>query len=125
MSRTPELGRRARGLVWYTAMLHLGRAGIAAAVARACSHARLFAELLADVPGVTVLNRVELNQVLIRIEKADASSVAAQMRSNGVAFLTTSRSRGQDVIRISVSGYRTSEDDVRRTVQAIAEACRR
>lgn len=61
-----ELSRRARGFATYAALRQLGRSGIADLVDRCCRLARRFADQLASIDGVTVLNDVVLDQVLVQ-----------------------------------------------------------
>src|SRR5215212_4320387 len=61
-----ESSRRARGFPIYAALRELGRDGLVAMVDRCCAIARRMADGLHHVPGVTVLNDVVLNQVLVR-----------------------------------------------------------
>jgi glutamate/tyrosine decarboxylase-like PLP-dependent enzyme len=95
-------------------------------VDRLCALARRFAEQLGRAPGVKVLNEVVLNQVLVRFEPpggGDANAftreVITRVQADGTCWLGGSRWKGQDVMRISVSGWNTSEEDVDRTVHAI------
>ena len=61
-----ESSRRARSFTVYAALRELGRDGLAALVDRCCALARRMADGLRDAPGVTILNDVVLNQVLVR-----------------------------------------------------------
>lgn len=67
----PELSRRARGFAAWAIIKHLGRAGIAAIVERNCDAAAEIATLLAAEPGVTVVNDVVLNQIVVCFGGAD------------------------------------------------------
>ncbi len=129
----PEFSRRARGVPVYAALASLGRSGIAGIVERSCGHARRFAELLADEPGIAVLNDVVLNQVLVRFlapsgrdEDHDARTraVIAAVQNDGTCWLGGSTWRNQAVMRISVSNYATSADDVTASAAAIISAAR-
>ena len=129
----PEFSRRARGVPVYAALASLGRSGIVDIVDRCCGHARRFAELLAAEPDVVVLNDVVLNQVLIRFlaasgldEDHDARTraVIAAVQNDGTCWLGGSTWRNQAVMRISVSNYATSADDVDASVAAILAAAR-
>lgn len=122
LAKVPEMSRRARGFAFYAVLRHLGRAGVAELVERGCANARLFRDLLSDVPGIRIVNDVVVNQVLVACDRADPAMVAAAVRSSGEAFLTPSKWRGQPVLRISVSGWRTDAADVARTVRAITVA---
>jgi glutamate/tyrosine decarboxylase-like PLP-dependent enzyme len=119
LARVPEMSRRARGFAFYAILHHLGRQGVADLVDRCCANTVRFATELAELPGVTIVNQVVLNQLLIAFASADPGRIAAAVRRSGVAFVTPSRWRGQPVLRISVSGWRTDENDVDATVAAI------
>ena len=64
----PESSRRARGFAVLAALRSLGRSGLVDLIERDCALARRMAERLAAGPGVTILNDVVLNQVLVRFE---------------------------------------------------------
>ncbi len=122
----PEFSRRARGVPVYAALRSLGRDGVADLVERCCSHAARMAELLAAEPGVEVLNDVVLNQVLVRVGDSDSltDAVIARVQSEGTCWLSGSTFRGVGVMRVSVVGWQTTEDDVERSAAAIAAAIR-
>ena len=122
MDWTPEFSRRARGFPVYAAIRSLGRAGIATMVERCCEHARRFAELLAD-GGAEVLNEVVLNQVLFRFgDDARTDAVIDRVVREGTCFLSGTTFRGARAMRISVSNWQTSDDDVERSAEAILRA---
>ena len=126
-----ESSRRARGFAVWAAIRSLGREGVAEMVARTCDHARRFAAGFAAAPpslGVRVLNDVVLNQVLVRFDDpsgdaaagdARTSAVIAAVQADGTLWLGGSVWHGQRVMRVSVSGWRTTEDDVDRCVATI------
>ena len=68
MDWNPEFSRRARGVPVYAALRCLGRTGVADLVDRCCDLAARFADRLGAEPGVSVLNDVVLNQVLVRFD---------------------------------------------------------
>ena len=120
---TPEHSRRARGFAVYAALRSLGRSGVADLVERLCARARDIADGLDRVPGCQVLNDVVLNQVLVRFEDDEATdAVIAAIQAGGEAWLGGTTWDGRRAIRISVSNWRTSEDDVERTLAAFAAA---
>ena len=93
---------------------------------RCCARARRFAEQLARAPGVHVLNEVVLNQVLVRFDPpgggdtdAFTREVIARVQADGTCWLGGTTWKGKDVMRISVSGWNTTEEDVDRSVFAI------
>ena len=130
---TPEFSRRARGFTVYAALRSLGRAGVAALVDRCCGHARLFAELLSAAPGVSVMNEVVLNQVLVRFERPGSShqqadawtrEVISRVQRDGTCWLSGTVWRGRTLMRISVCNWSTSQEDVERSAAAILAAHR-
>ena len=123
MDWTPEFSRRARGFTVYAALRSLGRSGVAELVERCCRHARTFAEELGQLPGCDVLNEVVLNQVLFRFaDDETTNAVLRAVQESGEAWMSGTIWDGRAAIRISVSNWRTSDDDVARTVAAFEAA---
>jgi glutamate/tyrosine decarboxylase-like PLP-dependent enzyme len=128
----PEFSRRARGFTVYAALRSLGRAGVREMIERCCALARRFGDRLRDQPGVHVLNDVVLNQVLVRFtppgggegEIADAFTreVIARVQADGTCWLGGTVWHGMGAMRISVSTWSTTEEDVDRSVEAILRA---
>ena len=127
MDWVPEFSRRARGFPIYAAIRALGSEGITAMVERCCGHATRFAELLGAEPGVEILNEVVLNQVLVRFGDDDALTEATVkgVQEDGTCWLSGTVWRGKAAMRISVSNWQTSDDDVERSAGAILEAAAR
>lgn len=123
MDWTPEFSRRARGFAVYAALRSLGCSGVVDLVERCCRHARTFAAELAELPGCDVLNEVVLNQVLLRFEDdATTNAVLRAVQESGEAWMSGTSWNGRAAIRISVSNWRTSDEDVTRTVAAFERA---
>ena len=130
----PEFSRRARGFTVWAALRHLGRRGVADLVERCCRHARRFAAALAAEPGVSVLNEVVLNQVLVRFSPVDSAGeeerdaftreVIRRVQEDGTCWLSGTTWKGRAAMRISVSNWSTTEQDVDRSVAAIRRAMR-
>jgi len=120
----PEFSRRARGFPLYAAIRTLGRDGIAGLVERCCDHAARFAEVLGAQPDVEILNDVVLNQVLVRFADDDALTRAAVQRvqEDGTCWLSGTDWLGRAAMRISVSNWQTSAEDVDRSAAAILES---
>ena len=123
---SPEASRRARAFPLYAALRQLGRSGVAELVERTCTLAAHIADRLAAEPGVTVLNDVVLNQALVRFEDDDAATdaVIAGVQEEGTCWLGGTRWHGVAAMRISVSGWQTTEADADRSADAIAGAWR-
>jgi len=118
-----ESSRRARGFATWAALRQLGRSGMADLVERCCALARRFAERLDAVEGVTVLNDVVLNQVLVRFgDDAETDRVVDAVQRSGECWMGSTSWRGMRAMRISVSNWRSTEADVDRSVDAILAA---
>jgi glutamate/tyrosine decarboxylase-like PLP-dependent enzyme len=123
----PEFSRRARGVPVYAALRSLGREGLAELVERCCGHARRFAAELSSFDGVQVLNDVVLNQVLVRFEDDDATTrrVIDELLAERVVYMGPSVFKGRAAMRISVSGWQTTDADVAVSVDAVRRALER
>ena len=84
------------------------------------------AERLAAEPGVAILNDVVLNQVLVRFGDDDdaTDAVIARVQDDGTCWLGGTRWQDVAAMRISVSGWQTTEADADRSAEAILEAWR-
>jgi glutamate/tyrosine decarboxylase-like PLP-dependent enzyme len=121
MDWTPEASRRARALPIWAAVRSLGRAGVAEMIERCCTCARRFADTLGAHPDVEILNDVVLNQVLVRFTDDDATTdaVLAAVQQDGTCWMGPTTWRGRRAMRISVSNWATTRDDVDRSCEAI------
>jgi glutamate/tyrosine decarboxylase-like PLP-dependent enzyme len=125
---TPEWSRRARAVPIYAAIRSLGRAGIVGIVERCCAHAQRFAAALSAAEGVEVLNDVVLNQVVVRFPDPDGDhdartrAVIAKVQDDGVCWLGGTVWQGRAAMRISVTNWSTTDDDVERSIGAILRA---
>jgi glutamate/tyrosine decarboxylase-like PLP-dependent enzyme len=123
MGYSPEFSRRARSLPVWAAIRSLGRRGIAEMIERSCDQATAIAAGLAALPGCTILNDVVLNQVLLRFESDErTAAIVAAVQQEGEAWMGPTVWEGRPAIRISVSCWRTDDDDVRRTLEAFGRA---
>ncbi len=118
----PELSRRARGVEFWAALKALGKRGVEDLVNRSCAHARRFAQGLADA-GYEVLNEVVLNQVVFACSDEAATRAAlAAIQASGVTWLGPTTWRGRLCMRISVSSWATTEQDVERSLAVMRRA---
>jgi glutamate/tyrosine decarboxylase-like PLP-dependent enzyme len=116
---TPELSRRARGVDVWAAFASLGRDGVAAMVERTCRHARRFADGL-RAGGHEVLNDVVLNQVLVAFgDAARTERVIAALQADGTCWAGITVWQGRTAMRISVSGWGTTDEDVEMSLAAM------
>jgi glutamate/tyrosine decarboxylase-like PLP-dependent enzyme len=109
---TLEFSRRARGIPVWAALRSLGKQGVAQQVERHCRQAQRVAEGLREA-GYEVLNRVVLNQVLFRAASA-AQTVAVReaLQATGEAWFGGTVWQGRPAMRISVSSWRTQNEDI-------------
>ena len=122
----PEFSRRARGVPVYATLRTLGRDGIEDLVDRCCARARQIEEILNAQEGVRILNDVVLNQVLVRFGDDDATTraVVRGVQDDGTCWLSGTTWHGQAAMRISVSNWSTSEDDIVASAAAIMRVFR-
>ncbi len=127
----PEYSRRARGFATYAALRELGRDGIAALVDRCCRHAHAIATRIGVLPGAQLLSEPHINQGLVRFLSPEASAteadhdaftsrVTAAILADGQALFSNTTWRGQRAMRISVSSWKTSGEDVDRVVASVS-----
>ena len=120
MDWAPESSRRARVVPLYALFRALGREGLAALVRRNCALARRIAQRLAAAPGVTILNDVVLNQVLVQFkDDATTKDVIARVQADGTCWAGGALWQGQQAMRIAVSNWSTTEDDIDRSADAM------
>jgi glutamate/tyrosine decarboxylase-like PLP-dependent enzyme len=113
---TPEMSRRARGVEVWAALRALGRAGLADLIERSCRYATRFAEGLRSA-GYQVLNEVVSNQVLVSFGDADTTrQVIAAIQADGTCWCGGTIWQEQTAMRISVSSWATTEEDVERSL---------
>jgi glutamate/tyrosine decarboxylase-like PLP-dependent enzyme len=118
----PELSRRARGVELWAGLRSLGRSGMAEIVERTCSHARRFAAGL-RAAGFQVLNDVVINQVLVSFGSAEQTlRTVARLQQEGTCWCGSTVWQGHTAMRISVSSWATTVEDVDRSLEAMLKA---
>ncbi|HTI34032.1 MAG TPA: pyridoxal-dependent decarboxylase [Miltoncostaea sp.] len=125
----PELSRRARAVPVWAALRTLGRRGVAELVERCCAMAALLASLLAD-DGAEVLHQ-ELNQAVVRFrdprggdDDGHTRAVLARVQEEGTCYPSGTVWRGVAAIRLSVTSFRSTAQDMERAAAAILAAHR-
>ena len=130
----PELSRRARGFASWAIIKSLGRQGISEIVGRHCSLAKHFANILGQENGISIVNTVVLNQVIVRFglpeHDDDTKDSLTQktieaIQDQDVCYLGGSVWKGRWVMRISIVSWRTQEADVDRSAESIIDCWRR
>jgi len=116
-----EFSRKARGIPIWALLRTLGVAGTADLVERHCRMAQRLAQGLRDA-GIEVLNRVVLNQVLFRLG-SDAATAAFRDRANdsGKIWFGPTVFDGRTACRLSVSSFRTTDDDIDAAITLLRE----
>ena len=103
------------------AIAELGRSGVEELVDRHCRQAVAIADGLRGA-GVEVLNRVVLNQVLGRLEDDAATDRFREAAvDTGRIWFGPSVYRGRAAFRISVSSWRTTDEDIENAVALLRE----
>jgi glutamate/tyrosine decarboxylase-like PLP-dependent enzyme len=115
----PELSRRARGIEVWAALRSLGRTGLADLVERCCRFAAFMAEGL-QRGGCQVLNEVNVNQVLVSFGTAEQTrQVIKAVQDDGTCWAGATVWQGQTAMRISISSWATTQDDIDLSLAAI------
>ncbi len=119
----PEWSRRARGIPIYAALRTLGRNGVAEMIERCCDLTSEMVSKLAELPGVEVLARPIINQGLVRFLDPNGDhdrrtlEVIDRVNQTGEAWFGPTTWHGMKVMRISLSNFRTTSEDIDRAVK--------
>ena len=121
----PEESRRARAVPVYAALRSLGREGFAELVERNCRQARTFADAL-SAAGHEVLNDVVLNQVLVSFGTPDQTKrTIAAIQEDGTCWCGGTVWKGRTAMRISISNWSTTDEDVAKSIEAILRCAKK
>lgn len=121
---TPDSSRRARGVELWAAIRSLGRSGLREMIERNCRQAQMFAERM-RAAGFAVLNDVVLNQVLVSFGSAEKTrDVIARLQADGTCWCAGTVWQGHTAMRISVSSWATTDEDVEKSAAAIVRIAR-
>jgi len=131
MDWTPEWSRRARAFPTYAALRQLGRRGLADLVERCSRHAHSLVTRIGRLPGAEMLWEPVINQGLVRFldprrgateqdHDRRTDEVIDAICATGEAVFGGTTWRGRRAMRVSVSNWRTSDEDVERVVRAAA-----
>ncbi len=122
---TLDNSRRARGVDVWAALKSLGRRGLAEIIDRNCDQAKWLAGEL-RAAGIEVLNDVVLNQVVVGFGDDESTKRAViALQQSGQAWCGGTRWRGREAMRVSISSWATTEDDMRTTLRCILAAADR
>ena len=127
MYHTPDSSRRARGVELWAALKSMGRGGLCSLIERTCAYAQRFAEGFRKA-GFHVLNDVVINQVLVSFGSAELNQkVIRAVQDHGACWCGGTVWQGKSAMRVSVSSWATTADDVNASLEAIlriARVCR-
>ena len=111
MHHTPQSSQRARAVEVWAVLRTLGRQGVEQLVVQACDAARAIATRLA-AGGLTIVNDVVLNQVLVRCDdSATTDALIAAVQADGRVWCGPTQWDGATAMRISVSSWKTNAED--------------
>lgn len=121
---TLEFSRKARGLPIWAVLRTLGRKGVATMIERHCQQAKRLAEGLLEA-GYHILNRVPINQVLVRGPN-DEATLAIRDTAEQAGIIWFGRTIWQDrpAFRLSVCSWRTTDADIERAIIHLTELMR-
>jgi glutamate/tyrosine decarboxylase-like PLP-dependent enzyme len=122
MMHVPEMSRRARAIDLWATLKYLGRNGMAELIDGMCERAAQFAEKLAG-HRFRIRNEVVFNQVLVAGDTpAQTRYILATIQASGVCWCGGTQWDDEPAIRISVSSWATTPNDVSRSVNAFVDA---
>jgi len=123
LDKVPEISRRGRAFPVWAVLRALGRDGVAELVDGFCDHAEAFAEGITAIDGADVLNDVVFTQVCATFGDDDRTrAVVEAMLAEGTAWTTGSTWHGRAVLRVSVSNWSTTVEDVAAALAALHRA---
>ena len=123
LEKVPELSRRARGVPVWAALRSLGRSGVAALIDQLADQARALADGIATIETAEVLNDVVYTQVCVAFGDDERTrEVTRRVLEDGTAWMSGSRWRDRDVLRISVSNWSTDDADIAASIDAVRRA---
>ncbi len=124
MHHTPQASQRARQVEVWAVLRTLGRQGVADLVTRTCGYAQVMAGRL-QAAGLDVLNEVVLNQVLVRAGTDEQTlALIRAVQDDGTCWCGPTTWEQRPAMRISVSGWATTERDVEASADAIIAAAK-
>ena len=125
MHHTPQSSQRARQVEVWAVLRTLGRQGVIDLIARTCRHAQTMAAYLSQA-GLEVLNDVVLNQVLVRAATDDQTlALVAAVQQDGTCWCGPTVWQHRPAMRVSISGWATTAEDIKQSADAIIAAAQR
>jgi len=117
MLYTMEMSRRARSVELWAALKYLGREGVQELIDSQCSNALYFSKKLKEC-GFLVLNEVVFNQILIKCRPDQKTQeLLLLLQKSGKCWCGGAVWKNEMVIRISVSSWQTTKQDIDECVE--------
>jgi glutamate/tyrosine decarboxylase-like PLP-dependent enzyme len=121
-SYTPEMSRRARIVELWAALKYLGQEGIKELVDGLHERSVQFADEIRKA-GFKVVNEVVFNQVLVMCENDEITTLTLELiQKTGECWCGSAMWNDRKVIRVSVSSWQTTADDISESVRAFESA---
>jgi glutamate/tyrosine decarboxylase-like PLP-dependent enzyme len=112
--------------VLWAALRQLGSRGLDELVTRCCELARLLADQLRAAPGISILNDVVFNQVVVKLkappgcdEKEWTRRMALAIQTEGTCYPTPTVWRSTPALRFSMVNGDTTPSDIARSTAAV------
>lgn len=119
MHYVPEMSRQARAVPVWAALKSLGTKGLSELIENNCRQARYMAHEL-EAADCNILNEVVLNQVLVSFgEPEHTRQVIREVQEEGICWCGGTVWQGKTAMRISVSSWATTAEDIRRSLESI------
>lgn len=123
MYYTPEMSKRARIVELWATLKYLGKEGLDEMIYNMHERAQQFAMAFEKTDGFRVLNEVVFNQVIIQCETDElTTAVMHKVQALRECWAGGAVWEGQQVIRISVCSWATTEEDVLRSIASFKKA---
>ncbi len=115
------LGRRFRALKLWAVLRCFGRTGIEERIREHVRLAALFEGWVRDEPGWEIVAPRHFSLVCFRLHGTDEDNerLLERVNASGEAFLSHARLGDRYALRLAIGNFRTTEDDVHRTWQAL------
>ncbi len=120
----PALGRRFRALKLWTVLRCYGREGLQELIREHVRLAVLFEGWVRDEPGWEVSAPRHFSTVCFRHTAVDNAEIARRATATGRIFVSTTKLRGEVVIRLAIGNAWTREEDVRVAWEVLCASAR-
>ena len=117
-----DMSRRARIVELWATLKSLGKTGVSELVNDLHHKAKYFAKSL-EQNGFQIVNDVCFNQAMVCLRNSGLTeNVLGRIQESGECWCGGAKWEGEPVIRVSVCSYRTTYEDIDRSVQAFVRA---